>query len=344
LKPPPPRPEGVTPQVEQAIERGVKYLLTIRETNGSWGASPEKPYVYPVAVTGLVGLALLAHGDTPTRGEHADFVARIADFLLESQEELTTESGKRAVLISGGQESEPRGRKGPRPMFGHAYALTFLAHIYGQEGDLGRRERIRKALREGVELINMTQTEDGGWGYAPDYHEDEGTLTVTQLQALRSCRDAGIFVPRATIDQGVAFIEKSSNADGSVRYRASPREEIRPGVTCAAVVALWNAGQYNSPRLKKTMDFVNRHIDFAWDRGYEHAEYVAYYLAQAKWIMGGEEWKDFYESTSRQLVSLQESDGHWEGEDQLRYGTTFATAIALIILQLPYERLPVYQR
>jgi hypothetical protein len=111
-------------------------------------------------------------------------------------------------------------------------------------------------------------------------------------------------------------------------------------------VALWNAGQYDSPRLKKTQDWVNRYISHQWDdnRQAEHAEYIEYYLAQAKWIMGGRIWADFYKTASADFARIQDPDGHWESSDALRYGTTYATAIALIVLQLPYDRLPVYQR
>jgi hypothetical protein len=59
-------------------------------------------------------------------------------------------------------------------------------------------------------------------------------------------------VPKSVIDKGVRFIERSSNPDGSVRYRIPQNEEYRPGVTCAAVVALWNAGQYDSDQLRRT--------------------------------------------------------------------------------------------
>jgi hypothetical protein len=332
LDPPPPRPDGVTPAVEKTIEKGFKYLASIREKNGQqcfWGARPGEAEM---------GLAFLAHGDTPTRGEYADVVDGITEYLLST----AGSSG----LFSSGDENEPGSRKGPRPMYGHAFAMTFLAQVYGQEADAARRDRIRDALKKGVELTKRSQSEDGGWGYQPNYFEDEGTLTVTQLQSLRSCRDSGILVSKSVIDKGVRYLEESSDENGQVRYRVRS-DEYRPGCTCAAVVALWNAGQYDSPRLKKIQDWVNRYIQHQWDnssRRAEHPEYVEYYLAQAKWIMGGQIWADFYKVASADFVRIQDQDGHWDSSDERHYGTTYATAIALIVLQLPYNRLPVYQR
>jgi len=331
----------VTDKVERAVEKGLRYLVEEQEGDGSWGAWPDRPEVFPVAVTGLVGLAFLAHGDTPTRGAHADVVDRITSFLLAATVDLDPHVG----LIHAGREfvDDPRRGKGPRPMYGHAFAMTFLAQVYGQEPDAARRERIGEVLRKAIALTQRAQTNDGGWGYTPNFYEDEGTLTVTQLQALRACRDAGILVPRSVIDRGVEFIEKSANEDGSVRYNIEPEQRWRPGVTCAAVVALWNAGQYESPLFHRTKDFVNRRLDFGFSNNH-HAEYVAYYLAQAKWVMGGKLWQDFYQDASVELVRLQRSEGYWTGSDEPIYGSTFATAIALIVLQLPYSRLPVYQR
>lgn len=342
LNPPAPLPEGVDLRVHQAIEKGLKYLASIQETNGSFGATPDEPRVYPVAVSGLVGLAFLAHGDTPTRGEYADAVDRVTKYLLSTSRTNLQATSDSAGLFTTGLEDEESSRKGPRPMYGHAFAMTFLAHVFGQEGDLQRREQIRLALKRGIELTRRVQTDEGGWGYRAAYWEDEGTLTVTQLQALRSCRDAGIFVEKRVIDRGMDFIEKSMNADGSVRYRVDS-SEIRPGVTCASYVALWHAGEYDSDRIKRIGSYINRYVRHRWDSG-KHAEYVEFYLAQAKWLMGGSVWSEYYKTASVRLASLQEPNGSWEGPDTDRYGTTYATAIALMVLQLPYNRLPVFQR
>jgi hypothetical protein len=38
---------------------------------------------------------------------------------------------------------------------------------------------------------------------------------------------------------------------------------------------------------------------------------------------------------------MQQSDGSWMGDD---VGTSYGTAIAVIILGLPYQYVPIYQR
>ena len=48
---------------------------------------------------------------------------------------------------------------------------------------------------DAIVLISRSQSRDGGWLYTPDDAGDEGSVTITQVQALRACRDAGISVP-----------------------------------------------------------------------------------------------------------------------------------------------------
>ena len=226
-----------------------------------------------------------------------------------------------------------------RPMYCHAFALTYLSQIFAQEKDPRQREVIRKVLQDAVKLTQRSQTREGGWGYSPNAYEDEGTLVVTQLQGLRACRDVGIFVPKKVVEQGVKFIEKSANSNGSVRYRINSYQ-VRPGVTSAAVVALWNAGKYDEPLIRKITDYMHRNIDPQWGYGH-HAEYVQYYLTQAKFVIGGKHWLPFYKKSAEMFMAEQAIDGYWDGADG---GELYGTTLALLCLQIPYNRLAVYQR
>ncbi|HLU50501.1 MAG TPA: prenyltransferase/squalene oxidase repeat-containing protein, partial [Planctomycetota bacterium] len=239
---------------------------------------------------------------------------------------------------------DPRSHE-ERPMYCHAFAMTYLALIFAQETDPTRRERIRQALHDAIEVTERSQTSDGGWGYRPNYREDEGTLVVTQLQGLRACRDAGIHVPKRIIDRAINYIRNSTNPDGSVRYRVSAhRTNVRSGVSCAAIVALWQAGRYDDPLLRLIRGYVESTVlpssAHQWRRGH-HAEYVQYYLAQSQLMLGGESWTRYYRVVADLLLGEQSRDGSWEGRDR---GDVFGTTIALLILQMPYHRLSVYQR
>ena len=72
-----------------------------------------------------------------------------------------------------------------RSMYGHGFATLFLAQVYGMEEDANRQQRLHRVLTKAVELIARSQSTYGGWYYTPDSGSDEGSVTVTQLQALR---------------------------------------------------------------------------------------------------------------------------------------------------------------
>ncbi len=329
-----PLPDGVTPQITLAIERGLGYLVDKQGEDGSWLAVDDS---YPVAMTALAGIALLSSGSTITTGPHARSIRRAADFLM--QPDVQDRDG----LFTDGER---------RPMFGHAFTMVFLGQILGQEDSLERRGQIQAKLRRAVDLTVRAQTAEGGWYYEPNDEENEGTLTVTQLQGLRACRDAGVHVPKAVVDKAVRFIEESANSDGSVRYQSSRGwSDWREGVTCASVVALWSAGKYEDPLLRRIVGFIDKNIQGSWG-GYgrgrsSHTTYIQFYLGQAKFLLGGERWTKFYRDESRILLRFQQPDGSWIAPEEQRQhgvGEVYGTSVALIILQLPFNRLPIFQR
>jgi len=59
-------------------------------------------------------------------------------------------------------------------------------------------------LTRAVQFTCKAQTSRGGWGYVSvlDGNDwDEGSVSVTQVQALRAARNAGIAIPREAIDK-----------------------------------------------------------------------------------------------------------------------------------------------
>jgi len=97
---------------------------------------------------------------------------------------------------------------------------VFLSEVMGMEEDTDRLSQIRYTLQKGVDLTAKAQSGLGGWLYTPDMNGDEGSVTVTQVQGLRSAKNAGIAVPKAVIEQDahidIALVAYGSS-DGAVR-------------------------------------------------------------------------------------------------------------------------------
>ena len=319
-------PRGVRPDTVQAIARGLDYLARSQAHDGAWRDAGGYG-TYPAAMTGLAGMALSASGSTPTRGRHWREVREAMEFLLRLADPRT---GMIADL-----------RTENRNMYGHGFSTLFLASVYGMEEDVVRQEKLHGVLTRAVSLIVRAQSAAGGWIYTPDSGGDEGSVTVTQVQALRACRMAGIVVDKKTIDRAVDYIRKCQNPDGGISYSLGRRGSSLPAISAAGVAVLYNAGCYDDePFVARALQYVKRHIT-ATGNTTGHHFYTQLYFAQALYQNGGGDWDSYYAEMSAWLVRNQRKDGAWEGD---RVGTVYGTAIALIVLQLPYALVPIYQR
>jgi hypothetical protein len=324
---PPPLPPMVTQEAQMAIDRGLEYLARTQSREGAWR---EQGYMgsYPVAMTALAGMALLANGNTMTQGKYAPNVSRAANFLLSCQ-------GPTGLISRIEEEG--------RSMHGHGFAMLFLGELYGMEDDAERQAKLKRALQRAVALTASSQSYRGGWIYTPDARDDEGSVTVTQLQGLRSARNAGVAVPKKTIDKALAYLHASALPDGGIAYKADRLGGSRPPITAAAVVCWYNAGDQENALCKKAIDYVKDRLRRGDTRGGNmgHYYYAHLYMAQAMWLSGEDNWKWYYPSMRDKLIATQATDGSWDGD---AVGRVYGTAIATTVLQLPYNVLPIMQR
>lgn len=323
--PAPRLPKHITPETQQAIDRGLAYLARTQDRQGAWsnrGAYGE----YPAAMTALAGLALLMDGNTNTQGRYAPQVDRATTFLIR----CASQSG----LIARGDEDS-------RPMYAHGFSMLFLSQLYGMMDDPIRAQQIHEILGRAVQLTARAQSDAGGWIYMPDSNSDEGSVTITQVQGLRSCRNVGVTVPKDVIDDAMDYLAASQNSDGGIRY--SLRQQgggSRPPITAAAVACWYNAGDYNNPRVKRALEYTKEHVRPTGTSG-GHDFYAHLYLAQALYVANDAYWDEYFPKRRDFFLSIQQKDGGWTGDG---VGDIYGTAIALIILQLPHNQLPIMQR
>lgn len=312
----------VTPQTQLAIDRGLAWLASKQREDGSFGSGGG--FGRNVAVTALGGIAMLSSGSTPGRGPFGSNVNRAVDFVLS----VAKPNGFLHV-----KEQESYG-----PMYGHGFATLFLAEVYG----MSRRVDVREKLDRAVRLIVQTQNSEGGWRYQPVPKEADISATVCQIMALRAARNAGLHVPKETVDRCIEYVKKCQNTDGGFRYQLVRRGESAFPRSAAGVVALHNAGQYEGQELERAIGFLRRFAPLGQMARYEgHFFYGHYYAAQAMWRVGGEAWEEWYPAIRDMLLRDQLPDGAWTDSTVcIEYGT----AMALIILQMPNNYLPIFQR
>jgi hypothetical protein len=221
--------------------------------------------------------------------------------------------------------------------------MLFLSQVLGEEEDLERREQLIDVLARAVQFTGQAQTAAGGWGYvsAKDGRGfDEGSTTITQVQGLRGCRNAGVPVPREVIDKAIKYIQDCTGDDGGVQYN-SKGGGGRPAITAAAIACLYNAGDYDSDFVPRLMKYCRGNLGNISNSGFGHWHYAHYYYAQVMYREGGKTWEEYRDGIFKRIVSEASSEGYWS---QGYIGPVYTTAINLTILQLPTGALPIYQR
>ncbi len=163
------------PKWEKAITQGLQWTARSQSSLGHWGAN-----MYPTAMAALAGTALICSGSTTTQGPYARNIRRTVDYLMSKSR-------------SNGLIGDPT--LDNRYTYGHGFSMLFLSQVLGEEEDAERRDELVRTLTKAVEFSGQAQTRSGGWGYvsAKDGNNfDEGSTTITQVQGLRGCRNAGI--------------------------------------------------------------------------------------------------------------------------------------------------------
>ncbi len=313
------------PQWEKAITQGLRWVARSQSSLGHWGAG-----MYPTAMAALAGTALICSGSTTTQGPYARNIRRTVDYLISKSR-------------SNGLIGDPT--LDNRYTYGHGFAMLFLSQVLGEEEDADRRTELVRTLTKAAEFSGQAQTRSGGWGYvsAKDGNNfDEGSTTITQVQGLRGCRNAGVSVPAEVIEKAKKYIYSCKNPDGGISYSSTNRGSSRPAITAAALAALFNAGAYDAKQVPAMLEYCKKNLYRLGDtvRSFGHWHYTYLYYSQVVYRQGPKEWNPFRDKLYDRITSERKSDGSWVGN----IASIYVTSCNLIMLQLDKAYLPIYQR
>jgi len=306
----------ITEGQRAAVERGLSNLASRQRRDGSFAGYGAQGHA---GITALAGLAFMSGGSLPERGQYGQQVQKCLDFVLASCQE----SG----LICSDTTSGP--------MYGHGFATLFLGEVFGMTRDEDIKEKLQKAVR----LLQRAQSREGGWRYQPVPLDADISVTIACVMGLRAARDAGIKVEKSVIDAAIGYVRSCQNPDGGFSYTAhgSGSGFAR---TAAGVASLYYAGVFEGNEVKRGLAYLKQQVStpmVANSDGYFF--YGHYYACQAMFLAGGEYWATYYPAIRELLIARQNrTTGGWTGEA----GEDYATAMALIILQMPNRYLPVF--
>ncbi len=346
----------ITTRTDEAIQRGLAYLNRNRSNDGTGTYFGTGAYRGNVAITSLAAMAFMCAGHQPNRGTYGKVVLEALKNILSKE---NVEGGNPGFLHN--PRGSPHG-----PMYGHGFATLFLGEVYGMVHDRALREEVREKLHRAVGLILRAQRNntEGGWRYKPNSHDADLSVTICQIMALRSARNAGVFVPKSAVDKCTDYVMAcQERMEGWFRYMkrggggSGPQAFAR---TAAGICALNSAGYYRNTdtsgiknrdektRADRAVEGVRRGLEFlknnrprgGFGRPDMHYFYGHYYAVQAMWTAGGAYWQEWYPAIRDDLLSRQNLDGSWIDQICSHYGT----AMACIILQVPNNYLPILQK
>ncbi|NRA37569.1 MAG: prenyltransferase, partial [Planctomycetes bacterium] len=183
---------AVERSLEKAVGEGLLQLVKLQAEDGSYSGG--------TGMTSLAGMAFLAGGHTPTRGEYKDASAKCLASILSKQDSMS------GYLASGGH-----GR-----MYAHGFATLYLAECYGMTPN----KRVRNALEAALELIYRSQNNEGGWRYDPTPTSADLSVTVCQINAIRASHNVGIGGERSqmVIGKALEYVRACHRGNGSFSY------------------------------------------------------------------------------------------------------------------------------
>ena len=322
-------------RVRQAVDWGLAWLAARQNENGSYtnrvGYKLYDDYFgeenESVDVTALACMAFVSSGSVPGRGRYGRNVERGVRWLLSK---VRDEDG---YLTHAGSR-----------MYSHAFATLFLAEIYGMTRDAEMKPKLKRA----VDLIVNSQNREGGWRYQPIPVDADLSVTVSTLQALRAARNAGISVPLDTIQRAMRYVASCATSRGFSYQKVTDwgmnDTRVSYALTACGIVSMLSAGLYDSREVRMGIQNLPR-----WRHtlipGKLHYYYGHYYAAQAMYLAGQDQWIPYYGSVKEEILRMQHREpgkdfGSWIDD----VGRSYATAMALVVLQMPCEQLPIFQK
>lgn len=323
---------GGTPASELAVENGLKWLARHQYPDGSWRldftggpcdgrcANPGTREV-TTAATGLTLMAFLGAGYTHQQGPYQQQVQNGLDYL----------KSRMRKTVFGGNLTDGS-------MYGQGIAVIALSEAYIMTKDESLRETIELAMQ----YIVTAQHQQGGWRYVPAQPGDT-TVTGWQIMALKSCSMAGFDVPEQTIRKARKFLYSVGNdSDGFFGYQTKSKDPTSTAIGLLIQMFLgWDTqhrGMLAGTRYLQKLGPSENNIYFNY-----YATLTLFHSRHSSWESWNQQMRDY-------LIQTQSKTGHESGSWFFRekYGTVggrlYTTAMAVMILEVYYRYLPLFDR
>ena len=339
---------------DAAVAKGLRWLISTQGKDGGWGQDGgETSYVRQgehlestgndVANTAVVAEALLHTGNTPTRGEYREQMARAVQFVLAHVEQSPGD-GLAVTDLHGTQIQRKLG-----PYIDTFMAAKLLAELDGDMGTQQSNARVRSGLQKCVAKIEKNQLKDGSWNIAGGWAPILGTSMASQSLAIAQSKGA------VRSDMALAKIDAYSKlqpaatpgAGGGIGGGVVSGMVTGSGgaLSASAGVPLYQSAQQleqltrteedrkkNAAQIKDISDALSNDrfvTGFGSIGGEEFFSWLN--VSESLHRTGGAEWQKWNTDTKAKLLKLQNEDGTWAGHHCIT-GRVAVTSAAILLL------------
>ncbi|MEM9643357.1 MAG: hypothetical protein AAF989_00070 [Planctomycetota bacterium] len=355
--PPPSIPPVSRDRIDQAIERGVRFLIADQNSNGSWGSA-----------TKTKNLNIYA----PVPGAHHAFRMGTSALCLSALLEVASDDPAAKPAIDRAEawmtEHLPLLRRATGDaiynVWGHAYGIQALSRLHKYHtGETAAQKRIEDLIRSQFEMLERYESVDGGWGYYDMRYEAQrptassiSFVNGTVLIALSDAARVGLPPPARIVRRAVAATQRQRKPDMSYLYgeylKDRPMLEInRPGGSlgrsqcCNIALRRWGDDSVTDDVLKVWLHRLherNGWLDIGRKRPIPHESWMQvagyfyffghYYAALCLEDLPEEEQQPYKPLLATLMLDRQEKNGCWWDYPLYDYHRPYGTGFALMTL------------
>ena len=324
---------GGKKQSEEAVLRGLRWLVKTQNPDGSWGngGGPVQ-----AAMTGFSMLSFLGHGETPISPEFGPTVQKALDWILEN-----------------GRKNDAHLSMQPQFNQMGVYAHAIVAYALGEYYTMTRDQRCEDLLKKAIGYIVEGQGPDGGWTYSYDKTEGDTSVSGWQIQALKAAHLSGLNINGVdtALDKAMLDLKRVQGKNGGFGYRNAFQEKY--SLTGVGVLCTYFWKQEKDKTVRDGVEYMMSHTksDFPVKYNGEKADlYAWYYNTQACLMIGGAAWNTWNHWFQDELVEHQSPDGSWPpmpgravgNFQQLpdANGSLYRTNLCILMLEVYYRYMP----
>ncbi|MBM4039723.1 MAG: terpene cyclase/mutase family protein [Planctomycetes bacterium] len=333
---------GTNAHATSAVMAGLVWLAKAQENDGHWDCKKwDGGGDFDVGMTGLALLAFLGAGYTHTKGKFKTTVEKGLEWMAKNQKD--------------------NGSFGWRTFYEQGIATMAVSEAYG----LTQSPAVGRMAQKAIDYVVKVQPDHGGFRYGGAVPKDDGDMSVTgwQIMAIKSAICSELRVPQEAVERARVFLKNTYRDYGGSSYTVGSRGASAAMTSIGMLCRQFLGGDYDAEILAAA-DWLRKHqggkpgVANGTKDSLVGDLYYTYYSVLAMFQMGGEWWPEWNKLFRDPLVKCQIHQvndargrfvrGSWDPQNHVwakhSGGRVYATAMAVLSLEVYYRFLPVYKK